>query len=98
MLSGSQSGTDVWDAYTYNLDTEKNLPWIDLTPTVSDVPDAPKPMYGVYQLQTSELKLALGTGGKRLVRPLEFVSDMEKKVVSIDFTRPEGKVPAATKK
>src|SRR5262249_42965622 len=64
-------GTGTWIGGKYTVDTTKNPKWIDvelIAPNDRKVAN----LYGCYELADGQLKLALGTTGKRTTRPLEF--------------------------
>ena len=60
-----------WAGGRYTLDPTKNPKWIDVE-LVAPTNDKMTKLYGCYEVADGQLKLALGTTGKRTTRPLEF--------------------------
>jgi uncharacterized protein (TIGR03067 family) len=60
-----------WIGGRYSVDATKNPKWIDVE-LVAPYGDKVPKLYGCYELADGQLKLALGTTGKRTTRPLEF--------------------------
>ena len=74
-LIADDSGGGSWLACRYTVDTTKNPKWIDLD-LVGPHGDKSK-LYGTYEFADGQLKLALGTTGKRALRPLELKPDKD---------------------
>jgi RNA polymerase sigma factor (sigma-70 family) len=66
-----EGGNGKWLGGKYTVDTTKNPKWIDVE-LVSPRGDKVTKLYGCYEIAEGRLRLALGTTGKRVVRPLEF--------------------------
>jgi RNA polymerase sigma factor (sigma-70 family) len=61
-----------WIGGRYTVDTTKNPKWIDLELVEPFGESKVTKLYGCYEVADGRLKLALGTNGKRVFRPLEF--------------------------
>src|SRR5207244_2863747 len=64
-------GTGMWVGGRYTVDAAKNPKWIDVE-LIAPNDRKMTHLYGCYELADGQLKLALGTTGKRTTRPLEF--------------------------
>jgi RNA polymerase sigma factor (sigma-70 family) len=70
-VPGDPVTTGKWLGARYTVDTTKNPKWIDLE-LVEPLGEAKvTKLHGCYEVAEGRLKLALGTSGKRVFRPLE---------------------------
>jgi uncharacterized protein (TIGR03067 family) len=66
----------TWIGGKYTVDTTKNPKWIDVE-LVAPLGEKVAKLYGCYEVADGRLKLALGTTGQRVLRPLELKADKD---------------------